>query len=40
MNASRVVWENERNRWKFEHVIRNSMGNEMWSIYNDNDIFT
>ena len=25
----------ERNRWKFEHVIRNSMGNEIWSIYND-----
>ena len=24
----------ERNRWKFEHVIRNSMGNEIWSIYN------
>ena len=24
-----------RNRWKFEHVIRNSMGNEIWSIYND-----
>ena len=25
----------ERNRWKFEHVIRNSRGNEIWSIYND-----
>ena len=25
----------ERNRWKFEHVIRNSMGNEIWSITND-----
>ena len=25
----------ERNRWKFEHVIRNSIGNEIWSIYND-----
>ena len=24
-----------RNRWEFEHVIRNSMGNEIWSIYND-----
>ena len=24
-----------RNRWVFEHVIRNSMGNEIWSIYND-----
>ena len=24
-----------RNRWKFEHVIRNSMGNEIWSICND-----
>ena len=24
-----------RNRWKFEHVIRNSMENEIWSIYND-----
>ena len=24
----------ERNRWKFEHVIRNSMGNEILSIYN------
>ena len=26
----------EWNRWKFEHVIRNSMGNEIWSIYDDN----
>ena len=25
----------ERNRWTFEHVIRNSMGYEIWSIYND-----
>ena len=25
----------ERNRWKFEHVIRNSMENEIWSIDND-----
>ena len=25
----------QRNRWKFEHVTRNSMGNEIWSIYND-----
>ena len=25
----------ERNRWKFEHVIRNSIGIEIWSIYND-----
>ena len=25
----------ERNRWKFEHVIRNGIGNEIWSIYND-----
>ena len=25
----------KRNRWKFEHVITNSMGNEIWSIYND-----
>ena len=25
----------ERNRWKFEHVIRNSMGNGIWLIYND-----
>ena len=25
----------ERNRWKFKHVIRNSMANEIWSIYND-----
>ena len=24
-----------RNRWEFERVIRNSMGNEIWSIYND-----
>ena len=24
----------ERNRWKFEHVIRNSIGNEIESIYN------
>ena len=24
----------ERNRWKFEHVIRNSMGNGILSIYN------
>ena len=24
-----------RNRWKFEHVIRNSMGNEIWSIFYD-----
>ena len=24
----------ERNRWKFEHVIRNSMEKEIWSIYN------
>ena len=24
-----------RNRRKFEHVIRNSMGNEIWSICND-----
>ena len=23
-----------RNRWKFEHIIRNSMGNEILSIYN------
>ena len=21
----------ERNRWKFEHVISNSMGNKIWS---------
>ena len=26
----------ERIRWKFEHVIRNSIGDEIWSIYNDN----
>ena len=25
----------ERNRWKLEHVIRNSMGNEIWPTYND-----
>ena len=25
----------ERNRWKFEHDIRNSLGNEMKSSYND-----
>ena len=25
----------ERNLWKFEHVIRNSMGNKIWSIHND-----
>ena len=25
----------KRNRWEFEHVARNSMGNEIWSIYND-----
>ena len=25
----------QRNCWKLEHVIRNSMGNEIWSIYND-----
>ena len=24
-----------RNRWNIEHVIRNSMGNEIWSIYHD-----
>ena len=24
-----------RNRWEFEHVIRNSVGKEIWSIYND-----
>ena len=24
-----------RNRWEFERVIRNSMGNEIWSIYYD-----
>ena len=24
-----------RNRWNFEHVKRNSMGNETWSIYYD-----
>ena len=23
------------NRWKFEHVVRNSMGNEIWSIFYD-----
>ena len=23
------------NRWEFEYVIRNSMGNEIWSIYSD-----
>ena len=22
----------ERKRWKFEHVVRNSIGNEIWSI--------
>ena len=25
----------ESNRWEFEHVIRNNMGNEILSIYND-----
>lgn len=34
-----ALWDSvltyERNRWKFEHAIRNSMGNEIWSIYND-----
>ena len=25
----------ERNRWKFEHVIRINMRKEIWSIYND-----
>ena len=30
-----LVLSYERDRWKFEHVIRNSMGNELWSIYND-----
>ena len=25
----------ERNRWEFEHAVRISMGNEIWSIYND-----
>ena len=25
----------ERNCWKFEHVLRNSIGNEVRSIYND-----
>ena len=30
-----LVLSYERNRWKFEHITRNSMGNEIWSIYND-----
>ena len=30
-----TVLSYERNRWKFEHVVRNSMKNEIWSIYND-----
>ena len=25
----------DRNHWEFEHVIRNSMGNKIWSIYNN-----
>ena len=29
------VLSHERNRREFEHVARNSMGNEIWSIYND-----
>ena len=38
MKASHVVWlvlTYGRNCWEFEHVIKNSMGNEIWSIYND-----
>ena len=31
----RVRVSYSRNRWKFEHVIRNIIGNEIWSIYND-----
>ena len=29
-----AVLSYERNRWKFEHVTRNSMKKEIWSIYN------
>ena len=25
----------KRNSWEFEHIIKNRMGNEIWSIYND-----
>ena len=25
----------DRNHWEFEHVIRTSMGNKIWSIYNN-----
>ena len=28
-----LVLNYERNRWEFEHIIRNSMGNEISSIY-------
>ena len=30
------VLSKERNRWKFEHDIRNSMGNKIKSSYNEN----
>ena len=30
----------ERNRWKFEHVTRNSMGNKIWSIYKINATYS
>ena len=29
----------ESNRWKFEHVLGNSMGNEIWSIYCDQTLY-
>ena len=29
-----LVLKCEGNRWEFALVIRNSMGNEIWSIYN------
>ena len=29
-----LVLSCERNRWEFALVIRNSMGNDIWSIYN------
>ena len=34
MNASRVVWLGVKLREEL-HVIRNTTGNEVWSIYND-----
>ena len=35
MNSWTRVLSYGRNRWKIEHVIRNSMGNEIWSIFYD-----